>query len=126
MEKIELLVTDNKKPTNNLNAIISKLGNLSNITGVNKKPNNAFTFMVKSNEYFIPLSDNINLTEEIKKLQKELDYTKGFLKSVEGKLNNKKFINNAPDQVVSNEQNKMADAKSKIKILENKISDFKK
>jgi len=125
-EKIELLVTDNKKPRNNLNTIISKLANLSNITGVNKKPNNAFTFMVKSNEYFIPLSDNIDLEEEIKKLQKELDYTKGFLKSVEGKLNNQRFINNAPDQVVSNEKNKMADAKSKIKILENKISAFKK
>ena len=124
-EQIELLVIDNSESTNNLNAIISKLGNLSNINSINEKPSNAFTFMVQSNEYFIPISDNINIAEEIKKLEKELAYTRGFLKSVEGKLNNERFISNAPDQVVSNEKNKMADAKSKIKILEEKIASFK-
>ena len=80
--------------------------------------------MVKSNEYFIPLGDNIDVAAEIEKLQKELDYTKGFLKSVEGKLGNDRFVNNAPEQVVVNEKNKMADAKAKIEILATKIRDF--
>jgi valyl-tRNA synthetase len=80
--------------------------------------------MVKSNEYFIPLGDNIDVAAEIEKLQKELDYTKGFLKSVEGKLSNERFVNNAPEQVVVNEKNKMADAKSKIEILATKIKDL--
>ena len=66
----------------------------------------------------------IRITEEIKKLQKELEYTKGFLRSVENKLNNEQFINNAPEKVISNEKNKMADAKSKIEILEKKVKDL--
>ena len=67
-----------------------------------------------------------DISAEIEKLQKELDYNKGFLKSVEGKLNNENFVNNAPEQVVTNEKNKMADTKSKINILTIKIESFQK
>jgi valyl-tRNA synthetase len=123
-EQLELLVIDNQKASNNLTAIIAKLGNLSTIDTTTEKPNGAFSFMVKSNEYFIPLNDNIDVAAEIEKLQKELDYTKGFLKSVEGKLGNDRFVNNAPKQVVINEKNKMTDAKAKIEILATKIRDF--
>ena len=123
-EQLELLVIDNQKSSNNLTAIIAKLGNLSTIDTTTEKPNGAFSFMVKSNEYFIPLGDNIDIAAEIEKLQKELDYTKGFLKSVEGKLSNERFVNNAPEQVVVNEKNKMADAKAKIEILATKIKDL--
>jgi valyl-tRNA synthetase len=124
-DQIELLVKNNNKNSNNLDAIISKLGNLSSINTISKKPSNAFTFIVKTSEYFIPISDSIDTSKEIEKLEKELNYSKGFLKSVEGKLNNERFVNNAPKQVVTNEKNKMADAKSKIEILEKKISSLK-
>jgi valyl-tRNA synthetase len=120
-EQLELLVIENQKANNNLDAIIVKLGNLSAIDTTAEKPNGAFSFMVKANEYFIPLGDNIDVAAEIEKLQKELDYTHGFLKSVAGKLSNERFVNNAPEQVVVNEKNKMADAKVKIEILEKKI-----
>ena len=80
--------------------------------------------MVKANEYFIPLADNIDIAGEIEKLEKELNYTQGFLKSVEGKLSNERFVNNAPEEVVTNERNKMADAKSKISILATKIKEL--
>jgi valyl-tRNA synthetase len=123
-EQLELLVIQNQKAKTNLDAIVVKLGNLSNINTTNKKPNGAFSFMVKSNEYFIPLGENIDVALEIEKLQTELDYTKGFLKSVEGKLGNDRFVNNAPEQVVVNEKNKMADAKAKIEIIATKIKDF--
>jgi valyl-tRNA synthetase len=123
-EQLELLVIDNQKSSNNLTAIIAKLGNLSTIDTTTEKPNGAFSFMVKSNEYFIPLGDNIDVAAEIEKLQKELEYTKGFLKSVKGKLSNERFVNNAPEQVVVKEKNKMADAKAKIEILATKIKDL--
>jgi len=123
-EQLELLVIENQKSKTNLDAIAAKLGNLSTINTINEKPNGAFSFMVKSNEYFIPLGENIDVAAEIEKLQKELDYTKGFLKSVEGKLGNDRFVNNAPEQVVVNEKNKMVDAKAKIEILATKIRDF--
>ena len=123
-EQLELLVIQNQKAKTNLDAIVAKLGNLSSINTKNEKPNAAFSFMVKTNEYFIPLGENIDVAAEIEKLQKELDYTKGFLKSVEGKLGNDRFVNNAPEQVVVNEKNKMTDAKAKIEILATKIRDF--
>ena len=121
-EQLELLVIDNQKASNNLDAIIAKLGNLSAINTAVEKPKGAFSFMVKSNEYFIPLGDNIDVETEKEKLQKEMDYTKGFLKIVEEKLSNEKFVQNAPQQLVENEKNKLADAKEKIKILTEKLS----
>ena len=105
-----------------MDSIICKLANLDKIKYVKNKDNNAFSFMVKSNEYFIPLSDNLDIESELKKLQKELNYTKGFLKSVETKLSNEQFVKNAPQELVQNEKNKRKDAKSKIKILSDKIS----
>mgnify|MGYP001159468618 FL=1 len=73
-------------------------------------------------EYFIPLFDSINVEAEIEKLQKELNYTKGFLKSVEVKLSNEKFVQNAPQPLVDKERKKQADAKAKIDILVDKIA----
>jgi len=123
-ESLELLVIENQKSNTNLDAIIAKLGNLSSINTTIEKLIGSFSFMVKSNEYFIPLGRNIDVAAEIEKLKKELNYTKGFLKSVEGKLGNDRFVNNAPKQVVENEKNKMKDAKTKIEILATKIRDF--
>ena len=125
-DKLELEVINTQDRSNNLDAIIIKLGNLSSIKVVSTKPTSAFSFMVKSNEFFIPINNDIDISAEIEKLQKELDYNKGFLKSVEGKLNNENFLKNAPEQVVANEKNKMADTKSKINILISKIESFQK
>ena len=77
--------------------------------------------MVKSTEFYIPLSESIDVAEEIKKLEAELKYTQGFLNSVMGKLSNEKFVNNAPKQVVTNEQKKKTDAESRIKVIEEQI-----
>ena len=103
-------------------AVIAKLGNLSSINYVDEKIEGAFSFLVKSNEYFIPLGASIDVEAELDKLQKELDYTKGFLKSVEGKLKNERFVKNAPEQVVVVERKKQADALSKITVLEEQIA----
>ena len=123
-EQLELLIIENQKSNANLDAIVVKLGNLSSMRTTIEKLNGAFNFMVKSNEYFIPLAGNIDVALEIEKLKKELDYTKGFLKSTETKLGNERFVNNAPQQVVANEKNKMNDAKAKIEIIEIKIKNL--
>ena len=57
------------------------------------------------------------------KIRQELDYNIGFLKSIQAKLNNKKFISNAPQNVVINEQKKEKDTLEKIRILESKLSE---
>ena len=77
--------------------------------------------MVKSDEFFIPLNEKIDLDQERENLQKELDYTLGFLKAVSKKLENERFVNHAPEAVVAREKKKMEDAKSKVKALEDNI-----
>ena len=123
-EPLALKVINHQIQSNNLNPIIAKLGNLSVINAISEKPASSFSFMVKSNEFFIPIGNTIDVTFELEKLQKELDYNKGFLNSVESKLNNERFVTSAPKQVIANEKNKLADAKAKIEILENKIKDL--
>ena len=121
-EKLELFIIENEEAKNNHDSIIIKLVNLSKVEYTKKKIDQAFSFMVKANQYFVPLSDNFDKGAEIEKLNKDLDYTTGFLKIVETKLSNKKFIENAPKQLVDNEKNKLQDAKEKIRILTEKIN----
>ena len=121
-EKLELLIIEKIESKNNLQSIIIKLGHLSSIKHTDTKVESAFSFMVKSNQYFIPLLDNFDKESELEKLHKDLEYTKGFYKIVEGKLSNEKFVKNAPEQLVQNEKNKLKDAKEKIRILTEKIN----
>jgi valyl-tRNA synthetase len=95
-------------------AIIIKLSNLEGIDYVKEPVEGALTFRVKSNEYFIPMAGTIDVEAEIKKLTEELKYTEGFLKSVQKKLSNERFVAGAPVQVIENERKKEADALSKI------------
>mgnify|MGYP000132411103 CR=1 FL=1 len=121
-EELDLFVISDKKTKNNFDSIIKKLGNLSSINYTSNKVENSFSFMVKASQYFVPLSENFDKDAEIEKLNKDLNYTTGFLKIVENKLSNKKFVENAPKQLVENEKNKLEDAKEKIRILTEKIN----
>ena len=123
-EQLELKKISNNSDNNRMTDVIVKLGGLISYEKITKKPSNSYSFMIKSNEFFIPINDNIDLLSEITKLEKDLDYNSGFLKSVQNKLNNKNFVKNAPINVVENEKNKMKDAQEKIHILKNKILSF--
>ena len=114
------------KWTNPFKSIVEKLGGLESITDADAKDPAAANFMVGTTEYCVPLEGAINVEEEIKKLQAELDYAIGFLKSVEKKLSNERFVANAPEAVVAAERKKQADAQSKIKTLEESIAALKK
>src|SRR5690606_19379120 len=101
---------------------IAKLTNVSHISYVNVAVEGALAFRVHSNEYFIPMGGAIDIKGEIKKLQEELTYTKGFLVSVRKKLSNERFVNNAPGQVIEIERKKEADALAKIEVLEKSLA----
>ena len=120
-ETIELIVINNENVSHVFDAVIIKLGNISNYSTSSEKIDGAITFRVKSNEYFIPVSGAINIEEEISKLSEELVYAKGFLKSIQGKLNNERFVNNAPENVVALERRKEADALAKIETLKKRL-----
>ncbi len=104
---------------------MAKLGNVENINEVSEKPANALTFIVGAQEYYIPLSDSIDVEAEIAKLEEELKYTEGFLKSVVKKLSNERFVNNAPGAVVEKEKQKQADAEARVKVIKEQLSGLK-
>lgn len=121
-ETIELKVVNNEKASTHFDAVIMKLGNIVDLQYVEEKVNGALSYRVKSNEYFIPVGGNVDVAAEIAKLTEELNYTKGFLRSVQGKLSNEKFVSGAPEQVIANERKKEADALAKIATIEQSLA----
>jgi valyl-tRNA synthetase len=119
---IELCVKVNEAHDKDFDSVIAHLCNISNIQYVTEKPENSFSFIAKGNEFFVPFGDDIDIEAEREKLQKELDYTRGFLNAVDKKLSNERFVSNAPDAVVASEKKKQADAKSKVELLETKLA----
>jgi valyl-tRNA synthetase len=124
-DSIEFKVVNNDKVSDHFDSIVTKLGNISSLEYVSEKVDGALSFRVKSNEYFIPISGNINVEEEISKLTEELKYIQGFLKSVQAKLSNEKFVNGAPEKVLANEKQKEADALAKIATIEQSLASLK-
>ena len=106
--------------------ILTKMTNLEAIEAIDEKDPAAASFRVHATEYAIPLGNNIDVEAELKKLEGELQHAQGFLKTVMGKLNNERFVQNAPEAVVAMERKKKADAEEKIKSLEESIAALKK
>jgi valyl-tRNA synthetase len=120
--KIELFIKKNTEVDASFDSVILKMGNLSLLEYSNDKVSNANSFFVDGNEYYIPFGETIDVEAEKKKITDELEYTKGFLQSVQRKLQNEKFMAGAPDQVVAMERKKEADAMSTIAVLEEKLT----
>ncbi|MBR5830034.1 MAG: class I tRNA ligase family protein, partial [Tidjanibacter sp.] len=120
---LEVIVDENYYPT--YNCLVEKMANLSEIREVKEKNPTAAAFIVKTTQYFVPMSENINVEEELEKMAKELAYFEGFLRTVMGKLSNERFVANAPAAVVENERNKQRDAEAKIAALKERINALK-
>ncbi len=121
-DALELFMLNAEGVGKNMDTTIMKVANVSKLEAIDAGLDGALSFRVKSNEYFIPVSGAIDIEDEIKKIKEELQYTKGFLKSVQGKLSNERFVNNAPEQVVAIERKKAADAEAKIETLEKSLA----
>ena len=123
--KMDLFIKKNAEIDSSFDAVLVKMGNLTQLEYVSEKVGNANSFLVNSNEYYIPFGDTIDIEAEKKKINEELDYTRGFLQSVQKKLQNEKFMAGAPEQVVTMERKKEADALSTIAVLEDKLASLK-
>ena len=121
---IELHVLNNENMNTNLDSLIIKLCNISKLVYTKNEVENSISFRVKSNNYYVPVNNNINVDEEIIKLKTELSYTEGFLNSVRKKLSNTRFVENAPEKVIQIEKDKEQDALSKIKAIKDSLSSF--
>jgi valyl-tRNA synthetase len=121
-EALELAV----KPASGINyetyvALVSKLGNLSAFGFVQEKPAGAVSFLVGTDEFYLQLGENLNVAAETERLHKEREYLLGFLKSVNAKLGNERFVNNAKPEVIDNERKKQADAEAKLKSIDDNL-----
>ncbi|MDR2084601.1 MAG: valine--tRNA ligase [Bacteroidales bacterium] len=127
-EKLSLFIkkNHNEKVDITFDSVIAKLTNLDKIEYLDQKLEGAFSFIVDTTEFYIPTPSNIDIDAELEKLYTELDYVKGFLESVNKKLNNERFVANAPANVVELEQRKRDDANKKIAVIEEQIQDLKK
>ena len=101
--------------------IISKLANISEVDFVSDKVSGASAFMVGNDEFFVQLNETIDVDAERERLNGELVYLQGFLKSVDAKLGNERFVQNAKPEIIQNERNKKADAEAKMKIIEESL-----
>lgn len=119
-EKLEIIERSDATRSYFDNTII-KLANLSAFNYNKDKIEGAFSFQIKTTEFFIPLAKNLNKEEEMARLTKDLEYNKGFLKSVQVKLANEKFVANAKPEVIASERKKESDALLKIKTIEEQL-----
>ena len=113
-------------PVEAFSPVIMKLCNVSSVDTLAMKAEGAASFMVGTTEYAVPLGNLINVEEELKKLEADLVYQEGFLKSVMKKLGNEKFVSKAPANVIEMERKKQADAETKIAALRESIAALKK
>ena len=123
-EKLGLFIKSTEASNNRFNEIIIKLSNLSAYELTNVKIENALTMMIRNYELYIPFSSAIDVDSEKERLSKELEYNKGFLKSVRAKLTNERFVANAKPEVVAGEKKKEEDALMKIKVIEGQLANL--
>jgi len=105
--------------------MISKIGVLDSLTFVDAEPENCISFVCGTEKYGIVLEEAIDTEAELAKLEKDLEYEKGFVGSIEKKLSNERFVSGAPEQVVANERKKLSDGQERIKAIESSIANLK-
>jgi len=116
---------ENKGIYTSFKPVIKKLALSGDITFAEQKVEGCASFIIKNDEFFFSIeSSQVDPNEEKERLQKELEYTRGFLLSVEKKLSNEKFVQNAAPHVLSNEQQKKQDALAKIKSIEEALKEL--
>ena len=120
---LQVIGTD---PVPAYDCIIVKMANVGGVTATENKGEGVSSFMVGTTEYAVPLGGLIDVEAELAKAEAELKHLEGFLNGVKKKLQNERFVNNAPAAVVELERKKQSDAESKIATLKETIASLKK
>ena len=123
-EQLDLEIVG-KNPVEALTDLIQKMANLSAVNIVTAKGEGSSAFLVGTTEFAVPLGNLIDTEAELQKMEAELKHLEGFLQSVQKKLQNERFVANAPAQVVELERKKQSDAETKIAALRESIAKLK-
>ncbi|MGN6163621.1 MAG: valine--tRNA ligase [Flavisolibacter sp.] len=121
--KLHIQTTD-KNSFNLIDAILAKQVNASEIYFVNDAIGNTITAVGGTDKFYIETETAVDATAQKEQLLKDLEYQKGFLISVEKKLSNERFVQNAKPEVVEIERKKKADAEQKIKAIEESLANL--
>jgi valyl-tRNA synthetase len=124
-QEVELQIVGTVNPLSGVEALVLKSAAVSAISNITEKNGASSSFLVGTTEFAIPMEGNVNVQEELKKLETERTYLEGFKASVMKKLGNEKFVNGAPAAVVEMERKKLADTESKLKSIEESIAAYK-
>lgn len=102
--------------------IIRKLANITPLELIKEKPEGALQLLVNKDALYVFLAESINPEEEKQKIAEEINYLQGFLKSVDAKLGNERFVANAKPEIVEKERQKKADAEAKLRLLNQNLA----
>ena len=119
---VDLFIRNDEESDQQFYPLLKKLANIETCHRDEDMPAEAFTFVIGRAEYAVPYGEEVDVEGQVDKMREELTYTRGFLKSVQKKLSNERFVNNAPEQVVQVEKTKEADALAKIALIEEKLT----
>ncbi len=111
------ILTENNETYKLIESILLKQVNAESVSYTSTSVANSITVVVQKDKFFIETTTALDTSAQKEQLQKDLDYLKGFLVSVEKKLSNEKFVQNARAEVLEAERKKKADAEAKIKVI---------
>jgi len=104
-----------------LREMLMKMAVLESLELSAEEPANAKSFISGTDKFFVALNQTIDIEAERKKITEELEYQRGFIRSIEGKLSNERFVASAPAAIVDNERKKLADGLSRVQMLEESL-----
>ncbi|HMZ33081.1 MAG TPA: valine--tRNA ligase [Chitinophagales bacterium] len=113
--------TNDKRVYEKFGALILKMANTHAIQFVSNDIPNAVAQLIGTDKLFVETGLDIDIESEKKKINEEINYYKGFIESVNKKLQNEKFVTNAKPEIIDNERKKLADGLSKLKSLEDAL-----
>ena len=124
-EAIKLFIeTDSKESYSSIQNILSKQVNADEISFTGEAIANTIVVAVEKDKFYLKTEKELDTATLKDDLLKDLEHQKGFLLSVEKKLSNEKFVQNAKPEVLALEQKKKADAEARIKTIEESLSTF--
>ncbi|MCH8032930.1 MAG: valine--tRNA ligase [Bacteroidetes bacterium] len=121
-EQLDLKIKKDDSIDVSCDPVIIKMANLKSIEVIEEKLDGVPSFITGATQYYIDFTEDINVGEKSEDLQKELVYFQGFLKGIDKKLSNSKFVDSAPEHVVAGERKKQQDTQAKIKLIEEQLS----
>ena len=127
-EPLQLLVASTEHPlwSGSFSYLLKRMGQLGELGYAEERPPQSVSFVKGTETYYVPIGDFIDTEAEVEKLKKDLEYAQGFLKSVEKKLSNERFVQNAPDAVVEKERQKQRDGAERLAQLKAALAALEK